>query len=85
MSHHDDFESYANLSTFLVNNYWQAIEIIDGEPALQVAMQAAGIKDVSEFCRRLDMEKKYLTDLKTDDEEDTLQMEYYQKLVNLED
>jgi hypothetical protein len=48
-------------------------------------MQAAGIKDVSEFHRRLDMEKKYLTDLKTDDEEDTLQMEYYQKLVNLED
>ncbi|KAJ7217557.1 hypothetical protein C8J57DRAFT_1254979 [Mycena rebaudengoi] len=80
MSHHDDFESYANLSTFLVNNYWQAIEIIDGEPALQVAMQAAGIQDVSEFRKRLDMEKKYLTDLKTDDEENTLQMEYYQKL-----
>ncbi|KAJ7220952.1 hypothetical protein C8J57DRAFT_1440381 [Mycena rebaudengoi] len=85
MSHHDDFESYANLSTFLVNNYWQAIEIIDGEPALQVAMQAAGIQDVSEFRKRLDMEKKYLTDLKTDDEENTLQMEYYQKLANLED
>ncbi|KAJ7222792.1 hypothetical protein C8J57DRAFT_1440271 [Mycena rebaudengoi] len=85
MSHHDDFESYANLSAFLVNNYWQAIEIIDGEPALQVAMQAAGIQDVSEFRKRLDMEKKYLTDLKTDDKENTLQMEYYQKLVNLED
>ncbi|KAJ7193402.1 hypothetical protein C8J57DRAFT_1443785 [Mycena rebaudengoi] len=63
MSHHDDFESYANL----------------------MAMQAAGIQDVSEFRKRLDMEKKYLTDLKTDDEENTLQMEYYQKLVNLED
>ncbi|KAJ7251888.1 hypothetical protein C8J57DRAFT_1437455 [Mycena rebaudengoi] len=85
MSHHDDFESYANLSAFLVNTYWQAIEIIDGEPALQVAMQAAGIQDVSEFRKRLDMEKKYLTDLKTDDEENTLQMEYYQKLVNLEE
>ncbi|KAJ7257434.1 hypothetical protein C8J57DRAFT_1235150 [Mycena rebaudengoi] len=75
MSHHDDFESYANLSTFLVNNYWQPIEIIDGEPALQVAMQAAGIQDVFEFRKQLDMEKKYLTDLKTDDEENTLQME----------
>ncbi|KAJ7025076.1 hypothetical protein C8F04DRAFT_1212968 [Mycena alexandri] len=72
--HFDTNETYANLSKFLVDNYWQALEILEGEPALYLGMKAAGIDDVAEF-----------PSLMADCEEDTLHMEYYQRLVNLAD
>ncbi|KAJ7027673.1 hypothetical protein C8F04DRAFT_964922 [Mycena alexandri] len=83
--HFDAHETYTNLSKFLVNNYWQALEILEGESALHSAMQAAGIDDVSEFPKRLESEFKFLKSLMADSVEDTLQMEYYQRLVNLAD
>ncbi|KAJ7039975.1 hypothetical protein C8F04DRAFT_1208839 [Mycena alexandri] len=79
--HFNTHETYTNLSKFLVNNYWQALEILEGESALHSAMQAAGIDDVSEFPKRLESEFKFLKSLMADSEEDTLQMEYYQRLV----
>ncbi|KAJ7713506.1 hypothetical protein B0H16DRAFT_1667329 [Mycena metata] len=83
--HFDTNETYANLSKFLVNNYWQALEILEGESALYQAMEAAGIDDVAEFPRQLQEEFTFLKSLMADSDEDTLQMEYYQRLVNLAD
>ncbi|KAF7361100.1 hypothetical protein MSAN_01141400 [Mycena sanguinolenta] len=43
LAHLDTFETYPNLSIFLVNNYKQAIEIINGELALKLAMGKMGV------------------------------------------
>ncbi|KAJ7776375.1 hypothetical protein B0H16DRAFT_1659775 [Mycena metata] len=83
--HFDAHETYANLSKFLVNNYWQALDILAGEPMFLSAMQLAGIPDLNEFPKRLDQEFTFLKSLMGDSEEDTLQMEYYQRLVNFAD
>ncbi|KAJ7716706.1 hypothetical protein B0H16DRAFT_1338682 [Mycena metata] len=80
--HFEAHETYANLSKFLVNNYWQALDILAGEPMFLSAMQLAGITDLNEFPKRLDQEFTFLKSLMGDSEEDTLQMEYYQRLVN---
>ncbi|KAJ7019595.1 hypothetical protein C8F04DRAFT_1214298 [Mycena alexandri] len=78
--HFDTNETYANLSKFLVDNYWQALEILEVEPALYLGMKAAGIDDVTEVPRRLEAEFTFLKSLMADSEEDTLHMEYYQRL-----
>ncbi|KAJ7724670.1 hypothetical protein B0H16DRAFT_1895414 [Mycena metata] len=83
--HVDVHEAYANLSKFLVDNYWQALEILEEETSLHTAMAAAGIDDVSEFPRRLQKEFKFLKGLMKEAEEDTQQMQYYQRLVNFAD
>ncbi|KAJ7017058.1 hypothetical protein C8F04DRAFT_980139 [Mycena alexandri] len=83
--HFDTHETYANLSKFLVDNYWQALSILKTEPALHSAMTAAGIDNVDVFPARLQDEFKFLKSLMSEAEEDTVQMEYYQRLVNLAD
>ncbi|KAJ7027031.1 hypothetical protein C8F04DRAFT_1295641 [Mycena alexandri] len=83
--HFDTHETYANLSKFLVDNYWQALGILKTEPALHSAMSAAGIDNVDVFPTRLEEEFKFLKSLMVEAEEDSLQMEYYQRLVNLAD
>lgn len=55
------------------------------EPALHLAMAAANIQNVDVFPARLEEEFKFLKSLMTEAEEDSLQMEYYQRLVNLAD
>ncbi|KAJ7703823.1 hypothetical protein B0H16DRAFT_1668373 [Mycena metata] len=69
--HFNTNETYANLSKFL--------------SALYQAMEAAGIDDVAEFPRRLQEEFTFLKSLIAESNEDILQMEYYQRLVNLAD
>ncbi|KAJ7034307.1 hypothetical protein C8F04DRAFT_1349600 [Mycena alexandri] len=83
--HNDTHETYANLSKFLVDNYWQALGVLKTEPALHLAMAAANIQNVDVFPARLEEEFKFLKSLMTEAEEDSLQMEYYQRLVNLAD
>ncbi|KAJ7744324.1 hypothetical protein B0H16DRAFT_1322164, partial [Mycena metata] len=78
-------EAYTNLSKFLVDNYWQALEILEEKTSLHMAMAAAGINDVSEFPRRLQEEFKFLKGLMKEAEEDTQQIQYYQRLVNFAD
>ncbi|KAG1848953.1 hypothetical protein DFJ58DRAFT_717000 [Suillus subalutaceus] len=74
--HNDDYEVYANLSTFLYNNYKQALHIIsDGTNSLPKLMRELGVEDESVFDTWLAEERAYLTS--------TIQMEYWQKLVNL--
>ncbi|TFK59396.1 hypothetical protein BDN72DRAFT_780810, partial [Pluteus cervinus] len=79
----DYLEVYANISKFLVNNYKQALEILAGETEFKRACEAQGISDVSVFPQWLAEEMEYLTSLKKEPEEETLQMTYLEKLVKL--
>lgn len=97
LKHMDDSETYQNLSKsvcypyltsltdtgkFLVSNYCQALKILRGEGTLRLAMDANGIGDPSIFTTWLQEEKKYLEDLKHEPPQETLEMEYYKKLIN---
>ncbi|KAJ7692509.1 hypothetical protein B0H14DRAFT_3100781 [Mycena olivaceomarginata] len=79
IKHYDSFHTYVNLSRFITNNYKQAIDILKNEDALHVWMREEGIADYSE-------EKTFLLGLKagSKDQSETLEMEYVQKLVNLD-
>ncbi|KAG2111364.1 hypothetical protein DEU56DRAFT_936170 [Suillus clintonianus] len=82
--HNDDFEVYANLSDFLYNNYKQALDILsDGDATLPNLMRDLKVTDVAVFEGWLAEEKVYLQSLTREPEVETLQMEYWQKLVNL--
>ncbi|KAJ7740402.1 hypothetical protein B0H14DRAFT_2638071 [Mycena olivaceomarginata] len=83
----DDLEVYANLSKFLCDNYQQALKILQTEPALKRWMQEEGVEDYDTFHVWLEEEKEYLLGLDAGlpkKRELTLEMEYLQKLVNLE-
>ncbi|KAF8170848.1 hypothetical protein K438DRAFT_1613611 [Mycena galopus ATCC 62051] len=80
LAHVDTFDTYANLSTFLVNNYKQAVSILDTEKSVKYAMAQAGVTE-----EMMKTQKAYLDGLSVEPEEETDQMEYYQQLVNLQD
>jgi hypothetical protein len=72
------------LGTFLYNNYKQALHIIsDGENSLLKLMHELGIEDTHVFEMWLAEERAYLTSLSHEPSHETLQMEYWQKLVNI--
>ncbi|KAJ7491428.1 hypothetical protein B0H11DRAFT_1912051 [Mycena galericulata] len=85
LEHLDTYETYTNLSTFLVNNYKQAVEILDTQESLEFAMEQAGISGPHVFEERLAQEKAYLDSLSKEPQTETDQMEYYQHLVDLDD
>ncbi|KAG6898559.1 hypothetical protein C0993_006025, partial [Termitomyces sp. T159_Od127] len=68
------------LHTFLVNNYKQAIKLINSLPALEKQMKDQGMASFKTFKQWLVKEKIYLAGLSQEPVEETLQMEYYQKL-----
>ncbi|KIK15115.1 hypothetical protein PISMIDRAFT_16753 [Pisolithus microcarpus 441] len=69
----------------IFNNYKQALQIIEeGKKMLLCIMDDLGIMDVSVFRRWLSEENEYLTAHSCKPEEETLQMEYWQKLVNMD-
>ncbi|KAG1819866.1 uncharacterized protein BJ212DRAFT_1446161 [Suillus subaureus] len=71
--HNDDLEVYGNLSNFLYSNYKQALDILtNGSDVLP---------NVIVFESWLEEEKVYLKGLTQEPEEETLQMEYWQRLV----
>ncbi|KAJ7880232.1 hypothetical protein B0H14DRAFT_3082710 [Mycena olivaceomarginata] len=86
IKHYDSFHTYVNLSKFITNNYKQAIDILKKEDALRVWMWEEGIADYSVFRIWLEEEKSFLLGLKagSKDQSETLEMEYVQKLVNLD-
>ncbi|KAJ7336990.1 hypothetical protein DFH08DRAFT_915958 [Mycena albidolilacea] len=86
IKHYDSFPTYANLSKFITNNYKQAINILKKEEALRTWMREEGILDYSVFCVWLEEEKTFLLRLKegSKDQTETLEMEYVQKVVNLD-
>lgn len=65
-----------------MNNYKQALKILAGENALQEAMKARGIKG-QDFTQWLIDEKEYLVALGKEPAEETLQLDYFQKLLEL--
>jgi hypothetical protein len=78
-------EADPSLATFLLNNYKQALDILKSGPkALTRAMMDLHISDVSVFETWLAEEWEYLQGLCKELEVETLQMEYWQKLVNLQ-
>ncbi|KAG1894669.1 uncharacterized protein F5891DRAFT_1130867 [Suillus fuscotomentosus] len=82
--HNNELEVYGNLSNFLHGNYKQALEILtNGEAVLPKVMQDLKVKDESVFECWLEDEKIYLKGLTREHEEETRQMEYWQRLVNL--
>ncbi|KAG1847037.1 hypothetical protein F4604DRAFT_1884071 [Suillus subluteus] len=82
--HNDEFKIYANLTTFLYNTYKQALDILhDGQQTLPKLMHELGVTDESVFDVWLDKERNYLLSLSHEPECETLQTEYWQKLVNL--
>lgn len=83
--HHDNFEAYSRLSKFLVDNYRQALEIQQTQHALAKTMSDMGIPSTETFHQWLKDEQVYLSGLKKEPLEETLQMEYYKKLVKLGD
>ncbi|KAJ7826212.1 hypothetical protein B0H14DRAFT_2368292, partial [Mycena olivaceomarginata] len=83
--HFDSFEMYANLSKFLCTKYRQALGILKTEPVLQNWMRQEGVDGYAQFHEWLQEEKDYLLSLKDAPKtnEETLKMEYVQKLINL--
>lgn len=73
----------AVLGEFLVNNYKQALKIIEGEADLKNAMHKYGIVSMDDFHQWLKEEKEYLMGLQMEPEEELLHINYYQALVKL--
>ncbi|KAJ7204100.1 hypothetical protein GGX14DRAFT_569699 [Mycena pura] len=84
LQHTDVFDTYQALSPLLVNKYKRALEVQRTEPALLEAMRDLGVTHKSTFEGWLAREKEVLTALTREPAEETLAMEYYQKLVNLQ-
>ena len=100
MKHMDVFETYHNLSKlslslhifmysqatgeFLVNNYYQALDTLKGGPALEKIMLDQGIEGTDTFHAWLAEENTYLKSLSKEPLQETLEMEYLQKLVNFQ-
>ncbi|KAJ7818940.1 hypothetical protein B0H13DRAFT_2378621 [Mycena leptocephala] len=85
LKHADMADAYQGLSLLLVSKYRRALKIKGTEARLREAMAAMGVESRSVFETWLEREKDYLSSLLKEPEHETLQMEYYQKLVNLLD
>ncbi|KAI5992520.1 hypothetical protein EDD15DRAFT_2388285 [Pisolithus albus] len=82
--HNDEMEVYANLTKFLLNNYKQALDTLsNGHATLDRLMGELGVTDPATFKIWLDEERVYLKSLVCEPPEETLQMEYWQRLVSL--
>ncbi|KAI6011943.1 hypothetical protein BKA83DRAFT_4466620 [Pisolithus microcarpus] len=85
IAHNDEHDVYQNLTTMILNNYKQALHIIEeGRSILPHVMNDLGIMDVSVFGVWLSEENDYLAACSHEPEDEMLQMEYWQKLVNLD-
>ncbi|KAG6808231.1 hypothetical protein H0H92_004952 [Tricholoma furcatifolium] len=82
----EDLEGCESLLTspgaFLVNNYRQALGLLAGETTLKKTMEDQGIPSTDVFHQWLEEERAYLAALAQEPIEETLEIEYYQKLVN---
>ncbi|EIW78051.1 hypothetical protein CONPUDRAFT_61867, partial [Coniophora puteana RWD-64-598 SS2] len=84
LEHNDMFEVFANITLFILNNYKQATKMLsEGSTALAIAMQELGVKDENVFEEWLKEERVYLKGLQKEPENETLEMEYWERLDNL--
>ncbi|KAF8169554.1 hypothetical protein K438DRAFT_1909486 [Mycena galopus ATCC 62051] len=85
LKHTDTFDTYQGLSGLLCSKYRRALETKTTHGALLTAMRELGVESRDEFETWLGKEKAYLRTLSKEPTEETQEMEYYQKLVNLRD
>jgi hypothetical protein len=71
------------IGTFLLNNYKQALEILDARSAVDSALVKVGAQDMVMVKEWLKEEEEYLRGLSKKPLEETLTMEYYKLLLNL--
>jgi hypothetical protein len=67
------------------NKYRRALKIKQGLPALQEAMRSLDVSTRNVFETWLENEKEYLRSMRKEPIEETLEMEYYEKLVQYYD
>ena len=67
----------------MLNNYKQALEILDTRPAVERALVKVGARDMEMVKEWLKEEEEYLKGLSKEPLEETLEMEYYKLLLNL--
>ncbi|KAJ7075040.1 hypothetical protein B0H15DRAFT_925551 [Mycena belliarum] len=77
LKHADTADAYQGLSSVLCSKYRRALRTKATLPALQEAMVQLGVESREVFETWLEKEKAFLQPL-----QETLEMEYYQKLVN---
>lgn len=82
--YYKDIETYANISCFLYGNYKQKLGITSTCDALSTSMKNAGITSPQVFYDWLVEEGKYLCNLCRMPPQETVEMEYYLRLVALE-
>ncbi|KAJ7243703.1 hypothetical protein C8J57DRAFT_1438524 [Mycena rebaudengoi] len=85
LKHTDTFDTYQGLSFLLASKYRRALEIKRTSSLFHEEMRRLGVGVRAEFVGWLTAEKTYLKSLSKEPQQETLQMEYYQKLVNLQD
>ncbi|KAJ8073036.1 hypothetical protein PM082_019904 [Marasmius tenuissimus] len=83
MYHHDNFESYANLSKFIYNNYAQVLEILAEKEKIFKEMEEIGVEKPSDVLGWLAEEREYLDSRQDTPEEDEAIIELFRKLVSL--
>ncbi|KAJ7918559.1 hypothetical protein B0H13DRAFT_2321316 [Mycena leptocephala] len=85
LKHADQFDMYQGLTLGLCNKYRRALEIKATHTSLHDAMRELGVQSRDEFEAWRAKEKAHLRTLSKEPPEETLEMEYYQKLVNFQD
>ncbi|KAJ6538073.1 hypothetical protein B0H19DRAFT_1213662 [Mycena capillaripes] len=78
----------ASTTRYATRFHWQyrrALNIKSTEEALQATMRELAVESRQEFEQWLEKEKAHLRTLSSEPLQETLEMEYYQKLVNLQD
>jgi hypothetical protein len=73
------------LALLLCSRYRRALGIKSTLQALEATMRELGVNTHLEFEQWLEKEKAHLRTLSKEPLQETLEMEYYQKLVNLQD
>ncbi|KAJ7774334.1 hypothetical protein DFH07DRAFT_866024 [Mycena maculata] len=85
MKHTNKFDTYQGLSLVLCSKYQRALEIKGTYWSLRDVMRRLQVESREVFESWLEQEKAYLRTRSKEPLEETLEMEYYQKLVNLQD
>ncbi|KAJ6553772.1 hypothetical protein DFH09DRAFT_1318796 [Mycena vulgaris] len=84
-NHADTFDTYQGLTLMLCNKYRCALAIRATHSVLREAMVRLGVQSRDKFETWRAKEKAHLRTLSKEPEVETLEMEYFQKLVNLTD
>ncbi|KAJ7080779.1 hypothetical protein B0H15DRAFT_924340 [Mycena belliarum] len=83
LKHADNADAYGGLSGLLCSKYRRALRTKATLPALKETMVGLGVASRDVFETWLEKEKAFLQTLSAEPPQETMEMEYYQKLVNL--